>query len=240
MERISARRAWHDVYFVPSPDRLEILMQSVTMGSMVSKLVWERVENPEDRRKTIIVGSHYTLTGQQTRGKSGSTVQRNADILAKVKRAIQRLPADLQNFGHYTYGPFTDEIKDQLHELVWASVYNYLPEEFKARTKRRLICQGLCMALTDNWRRTAFGGPSKHACDDRPTAYDSTRSYSPFKVCRHVFELSEVEMTAKHWGRDYEELYNEITGIIDDMEKNCLTVVADTIGEFIQCQSKAS
>ena len=66
--RLSARRAWHDVYFIPTPDKLEILQQHFTLGATISQIIFERAYD-KVTRKQIIVGSHETISASQTPSK---------------------------------------------------------------------------------------------------------------------------------------------------------------------------
>lgn len=236
-EHISARRAWHDTYFIKTPNKIEMLAQNTTLGTMISQMVWERArdaENP-DYRKRLIVGSHMTLTGTTSRSAKLGYVQPDVDLLAKVKRCIQNMPTEHQLFGHYFYGPFADDIREQLAEFVTGFIFSELeeiiPDALKTiRQRYRALC--LIRAISDSHYRTIFGGEPLFSVINNPSRFDSGRAYSSFKICDYVKQKYNVSINAKNWQRDAEPMHDAICKVIGDVERKCLGQVAGMIKEF--------
>ncbi|WP_157496957.1 hypothetical protein [Hahella ganghwensis] len=177
----------------------------------------------------MTVGSHWTITATQTRGKSGAHIPLDADVLARVKRTIQGMEAHFQLFGHYMYGPFYDEVLDQVEDLVVNGMYKYVSEmdpKRKITTKRERLMSGLIRMLIRDHRRQVFGGGSEYVGAQKAGQFQTDRSYSVGLFCERLFDDYQVKVERKHWGRDCEPIYEAIVTAIDSMEKRTLKPVS--------------
>ena len=220
---LSARQAWHDVYFIPTPDKLEILQQHSTLGATISQIIFERAYD-KATRKHIIVGSHETITAKQSPSKKPPGLQKHLEVLVKVRRCIQQLPENVQLFGHYCYGPFTDEVRDQLFELVAGDIYSQVKAKIpeKLNTQRRQdIAMGLVQLLLADHRKTAFGAESDYVRKAKSENLGISHPYSVASFCDGL-EGKGLEVRKKDWGRDVSHLYLVITEIMNTVERYAL------------------
>ncbi len=230
--RMSARRAWHDTYFIRNPDRLEILAQNTTLGSMISQIVWERASDPAnpEYRKKLIVGSHMTLTGTTSQSAKLGYVEPNVDLLARVKRCIQSMPTEHQLFGHYFYGPFADSVRAQLQDFVVGHLFRQIEPELKTLKQRfRAIC--LTKALCADHYATVFGGHALFQAGENTGRFASSRRYSAAKICEWVFLQCNLDIEPRNWVRDCEWMHDGIVDIIESVERRVLGQVACVINE---------
>lgn len=236
-EHISARRAWHDTYFIKTPNKIEMLAQNTTLGTMISQMVWERArdaENP-DYRKRLIVGSHMTLTGTTSRSAKLGYVQPDVDLLAKVKRCIQNMPTEHQLFGHYFYGPFADDIREQLQGFVCGNLFDMvesqIPAELKSAKQRwRAMC--LVKAMAANHYATVFGGNPIFTAIDNAGRFDSGRTFSTTKICDYIRIRFKLDMKPQNWKRDCDAVHDAIVHAIENTERKILGEVAMEIRNF--------
>lgn len=208
-----------------------MLGQRTTVAGAVSQIIFERVYDKETKSR-IIVGARQRLYAVETPSKKPAGYQTTLFDLAKAFHAIQRLPGYLQVFGHYMYGPFCEEEKEQLFELVFAQTYSGVLHELDDRlstVRRREIARGITRLLIEDHRLQSFGGESLYKASDNQGQYESIRSYSVGKLCTALKERFWVSIERKHWVREGEYIYNSVRNLLDMYERKALSSVAEAI-----------
>ena len=236
---VSARRAWHDCYFISSLDSVEQLKRS--MPKQVSGKTVRVVREKDEENGGTVVAANIPLMFAKQDQTSKPDFFNHWDGVAKgrVQGVIKRLPRDLQTFGHYMYGPAMDDDLDDLKERVFGIVYNRVvvaleEKASKWRESTRRIAQAIVLATIEDWRYTVFGGnKSRFERPENDSRIQGSLSYSPYAIKRWCFDWYGVDFEAKNWARDYAHIYDASVRIINDMELQALGPIAKLFDDHI-------
>lgn len=229
--RLSARKAWHDAFYIPKDDALararapkkNVQEKAPKEPGQVYSQGWYRNLYEEAEKGRVLSGRKPLVTGSES-AKGGSDFFERWDAMwrSRIQAAIKTLPKPLRSFGAIMYAPATEFSAEDCER-----VHEYLQNEFfKALDKDRLLAmQGkrivrlklLMYAAMRHHRDVVFGGGS---------TLGGPAGISRFLYHMYGERLPSVQNWAEHWAADWDKML----GILDNMERKALAPVANEIG----------
>lgn len=194
MEYISARLAWHDAYYVRSSSSIDSAAEIAMLGT--------RVQTTEYCNASTNHAAHMLMAG-------------------KVQSAINTLPVNLQQLGHWLYAPLTIEegncIVEEVQEFVFeksglnsddedgywltrAVMMNY--QDVVMNREQRLHRKGLIREYLADW----FG----------------------------------VNIPANNWSRYQSPKLKQLWHTIDDLDAQALRPVSAVVYEYLNRAGRAA
>ncbi|MGP4843331.1 bacteriophage antitermination protein Q [Marinobacter sp. 1Y8] len=242
----SARRAWHDAYYIPMDDRLAHMQgdQKARVkpqapqepGQEYSRGWYQNVfdeQEIEGRTRRVQVATIPLMNVKDGPRRSPRDFFERWDPIwrSKVQRAIKSLSKDLQAFGTIMYSPtdqFSSSDCERVHELVQRVFFNgYDKEDLKnMRAQRIMRLKFLIYAAMRRHREVVFGGKA---------ALDSPKQISRFLYCMYMIKLPSVENWSREWERDWIKMLD----ILDSMEKKALRPVSKVLSEMEEVREVA-
>lgn len=241
----SARRAWHDVYYVPKDDHLARI-QANNKGNAKPKA-------PKEQGQVYSQGWHqrvceeYVYEGRKRKMQVGSIELMNAkdgkrparDFFdfwdpiwrSRVQKAIRGLSKNLQSFGAIMYAPaseFGSADCDAVHDAVQREFFKRFDDETlkNMRAQRVVRLKLLIYAAMRRHRDVVFGGQ---------TSLDSPKQISMFLYHMYMERLPSIQ----NWQEQWEDDWKAMLDILDRMEKQALAPVSQVVHEMMDEQEAA-
>lgn len=225
---ISARQAWHDTFYIPKRDALQLVREEakpVGKGQLQYRKLWMKETDAEGKEHKFYVMVPLIRAEQSASGKSHGFFESWDPIWrATVQGAVKSLPPILRCFGTVMYAPekeLNGEMLEAVAETIKTAYYASLkPEEMaKLRAVRILRINWMAFAALHFYRHWVFGGAGKVA--------------SPVEISNYIYQEfgDRIPHIEDHWTRDWADLWEAMITIIDQMERETLSPVARAITE---------
>ena len=234
---LSARRAWHDCFYIPQDDVLASMQDSGKGRARKERAPkesgdvyirdWVR-QVKEDifidgKRRRVITGSIQLMNDTDQRRKAPDFFESWDPIWrGKVHGAIRALPRHLRSFGMMMYAP-----TESMDELEVEEACSYLDREF-VRSYGKDDLLALSGGMIVRLKIMELAALRNH----RGVAWGNLDMNSPSAVGRYMLIYFREKVPVQHWARDYERPWKKMMDILGKMERDALAPVADVLNEM--------
>lgn len=238
--KYSARRAWHDAYYVPKDDALARMRGDQKAkpkapkepGQVFSNGWYRNVYEETDKGRVLAARKPLVTANDSGRPSSDFFEKWDAIWRSKVEGAIRTLPKALKSFGAIMYAPASEFGADDCER-----VHEHLQNEFfkSVGRDRLLTMQGkrivrlklLMYAAMRHHRDVVFGGG---------TTLGGPAAISRFLYHVYGERLPSVQNWAEHWAGDWDHMLS----ILDEMERKALEPVSAVIRQHQEQEQSAA
>jgi hypothetical protein len=195
MKLINARQAWTDAQHESNASISAAAVERAKSATVIKKekaalreIIFAAVgEDKEERIKAV---RQKISIAETRRAPIGRSTHRAAHLITmgKVQRAIESLPFQVQQLGHYLYHPCMTALHLlNAEKLIWNQV------DFSALTDAK-AAKVHCMitAALQSYKAEVHGGPP----------------WGPARVAEGMQKLYGITIEPKHWNRDWLDVWN--------------------------------
>jgi len=208
MKLINARQVWTEAQHesnasisAVAADRAE--SAPVKTGGRISKreVYFPAMGNGigEEAARFSVPGQRISIS-ETRRTPIGRSTARAAHLatIGKVLRAIDTLPFQVQQFGHYLYHPCMTTIHLlNAEKLIWNEVDFSALTDAKATKAHCLITVAL-----QSYKSEVHGGPE----------------WGPARIADGMLKLYGITIEPKHWNRDWIDIWNFLREAIREVD----------------------
>lgn len=205
MRLIGARQAWSDAQHESNASISAVAAEKAETGT---KARAERIKRREavfaaigdDKEERIQVVRQRISISETRRTPIGRSTARAAHLatIGKVLRAIDTLPFQVQQFGHYLYHPCMTAVHMlNAEKLIWNEVDFSALTDAKAAKVHCMITVAL-----QSYKAEVHGGPA----------------WGPARVAEGMQKLYGITIEPKHWNRDWIEIWDFLRQAIHDVD----------------------
>lgn len=154
----------------------------------------------DDKEERIQVVRQKISISETRRTPVGRSTARAAHLatIGKVLRAIDTLPFQVQQFGHYLYHPAMN-MKHLLNAVLLITAKAELPDLTSAK---RVKAQYLVTLALQSYKGEAHGAAE----------------WGPARVASEMKEFFGVTIEPKHWNRDWLALWESLKEVIKEVD----------------------
>lgn len=205
MKLINARQAWTDSQHESNASIAAAAAEKANSAMRVKREKGRTQEAifaavGDDKEERIKVARQKISISETRRTPLGRSTARAAHLLtmARVQEAIETLPFQVQQLGHYLYHPCLTMVHVlSAEKLVWAEIDVRALTEAK---QAKVHCM-VTMAL-QSYKAEVNGGDA----------------WGPARVADGMLKLYGVKLEPKHWDRDWKELWAFLRSAIEDVD----------------------
>jgi hypothetical protein len=205
MRLIGARQAWSDAQH---ESNASISAVAAEKAETATKIKTERVKRREavfpaigdDKAERIQVVRQRISISETRRTPIGRSTARAAHLatIGKVLRAIDTLPFQVQQFGHYLYHPCMTAVHMlNAEKVIWNEVDFSVLTDAKAHKVHCLITVAL-----QSYKAEVHGGAQ----------------WGPARVADGMLKLYGITIEPKVWNRDWKEVWDFLRDAIEEVD----------------------
>lgn len=205
MKLINARQAWTDAQHesnasisAAAAERAKTAGQVKREKAALREVIF--AAQGEDKEERIMAVRERISIAETRRTPIGRSTHRAAHLVAmgKVQRAIESLPFQVQQLGHYLYHPCMTVVHMlNAEKLIWADMDLSTLTDAKAAKVHCLVTCAL-----QSYKAEANGG----------------EAWGPAKVADGMLKVYGITIEPKHWNRDWLEIWNFLRGVIHEVD----------------------
>ncbi|NMX84372.1 hypothetical protein HBO11_02220 [Pseudomonas sp. WS 5010] len=208
MKLINARQVWTEAQHESNAsisavaiDRAESapLKTGGKIGKRDAQFPAMSSEKGEEAGRFSVPGQRISIS-ETRRTSAGRSTARAAHLatIGKVLRAIDTLPFQVQQFGHYLYHPCMTVVHVlNAEKLIWGDVDFSALTDAKAAKAHCLITFAL-----QSYKLEAHGGAQ----------------WGPARVAEGMLKIYGVTIEPKHWDRDWKDIWNFLRTAIKEVD----------------------
>lgn len=205
MKLINARQAWTDAQHesnasisAAAAERAKTAGQVKREKAALREVIF--AAQGEDKEERIMAVRERISIAETRRTPIGRSTHRAAHLvtMGKVQRAIESLPFQVQQLGHYLYHPSMTVVHMlNAEKLIWGDVdFSALTDAKAAKVHCLITC------ALQSYKAEANGGDA----------------WGPAKVAEAMLKLYGVIIEPKHWNRDWLEIWDFLRAAIHDVD----------------------
>jgi hypothetical protein len=205
MKLITARQAWTDAQHESNAsitavaiDRAETAPKKASTRMRRHEAVFAALGDDKEERIQVV---RQRISIAETRGAPiGRSTARAAHLatMGKVLRAIDTLPFQVQQFGHYLYHPAMT-MRHVMNAVLLVTAKAALPDLTSAK---RVKAQYLVTLALQSYKGEAYG------CAE----------WGPARVAAEMNDFFGVTIDPKNWTRDWLDLWESLKEVIKEVD----------------------
>lgn len=216
MRLIGARQAWSDAQHESNASISAVAADKAESASKIKRrraLMHEVVfaAQGEDKEERIQAVRQKISISETRRTPIGRSTARAAHLatIGKVLRAIDTLPFQVQQFGHYLYHPCMTVVHMlNAEKLIWNEVDFSTLTDIKAAKVHCMITVAL-----QSYKAEVHGGAE----------------WGPARVADSMLKIYGVSIEPKVWNRDWKDVWSFLRNVIEDMDEKAQVPVWQVI-----------
>jgi hypothetical protein len=131
-------------------------------------------------------------------------------MAGKVQAAIKTLPPALQCFGHRLYAPSPTDIDcEAAHALIWSRFV--FPAPVRAARREKVFYLADCAIVNQG------------------LVVRGRDAMTPIQIRDWLEGERGIKLSSKHWGQDWERIWDRLRSVCDAADAECLRPVASVI-----------
>jgi hypothetical protein len=205
MKLINARQAWTDAQHESNASISAAAAERAKTGPQIKKEKAALREiifaaQGEDKEERIMAVRQKISIAETRRTPIGRSTHRAAHLvtMGKVQSAIETLPYQVQQLGHYLYHPCMTVVHMlNAEKLVWAEVdFSALTDAKAAKVHCLITC------ALQSYKAEANGGDA----------------WGPARVADGMLKIYGVVIEPKVWNRDWKEIWDFLRDAIHEVD----------------------
>lgn len=205
MKLIGARQAWTDSQHESNASITAAAIDSAQSAATLKKtrarqheVVFAAIGEDKEER---ILATRQRISISETRGKPiGRSTARAAHLvtMGKIQAAIETLPFQVQQLGHFLYHPCMT-MQHVMNAVLLIAAKAELPDLTSAK---RVKAQYLITLALQSYKAQVSGAAE----------------WGPARVAAEMKEFFGVSIEPKHWNRDWLELWESLKKVISEVD----------------------
>jgi hypothetical protein len=205
MKLINARQAWTDAQHESNASISAAAADRAKSATVVRKEKAALREvifaaQGEDKEERIMAVRQKIHIAETRRAPIGRSTHRAAHLVAmgKVQKAIESLPFQVQQLGHYLYHPCMTVVHMlNAEKLIWSDTdFSSLTDAKAAKVHCLITC------ALQSYKAEACGGDA----------------WGPARVSGAMMKLYGIAIQPKHWDRDWLDIWNFLRKAIEEVD----------------------
>ena len=205
MKLIGARQAWTDSQHESNASITAAAIDSAQSAVAVKKTRARQHEvvfaaMGEDKAERILVARQKISISETRRKPIGRSTARAAHLvtMGKIQRAIETLPYQVQQFGHYLYHPMMN-MRHVMNAVLLITAKAELPDLTSAK---RVKAQYLVTLALQSYKGEIVGAAE----------------WGPARVAAEMKTFFGVTIDPKNWTRDWLDLWESLKEVIKEVD----------------------
>lgn len=205
MRLITASQAWTDAQHESNISISAVAIDSAAVATAAKK-TRERLHETifaaigDDKEERIKIARQRISISETRRTPIGKSTNRAAHLMTirKVLLAIDTLPFQVQQLGHYLYHPcLTMRHVMNAQQLISASA------DFSGMSDAKLVkAKCLVTVALQSYKAEVHGGAE----------------WGPARIAEELFEFYGISIEPKHWNRDWLSLWKSLKAVIAEVD----------------------